>query len=314
MAAKQAAAGTPATPAVGPTIKSPLSGGGIAPVLTTAQLSETDASRDVGVTYVQTSGVSGSPASYVRDGSAGFWLAAALGADAITGPGPNYTHIITPANNLPYITVWRNVADTLFEQYTDCKVSGLTIAAGAGQPLTQTVALEGRLPARLTADPSVTPAIPLENSYVYNYNDATVTLSGGVTALVSSFSLDIVNNVSPQQTDDVIPYDVVAGLRQFDLTFDIVFADLTEYNKFYYGGASGTSMSNAVYTTSADFLFSHGANNSIEFSLPSIAYEAFPVDVNTNGNPITVSVKAIGQRNGSTPILTSTVKNQVALY
>src|SRR5947208_1861788 len=104
MAAKQTAKGTAATPAVLTTYKMPFSGGSIGPVRNTDNSSATDASRDQGVSYVVSSGVEGSPEFYVRDASIGFWLWAALGADAVTGTMPNYSHAITPANALPYIT------------------------------------------------------------------------------------------------------------------------------------------------------------------------------------------------------------------
>jgi hypothetical protein len=318
MAQRQTTQGTPAAvalPAVGANgaLKSPLVSGGIAPVRNIAQLSETDANRDQGVSYVSSVQANGSPQIYGRDGSIGMWLQAALGADAVTGSAPNYVHTLTPANTIPYLTCWRDVSDTLWESFVDCKVSSLVIAAAAGQPLTVTPTIIGRTPTRLAADPSTAPVIPLDSSYVYNYNDAVVTLSGGVTAMVGQFSLTIDNSVVAQQTDNVVPMDVTEGLRKFTLAFDLIFADLTEYNKFNYGSAAGTTATNSIYTTSADFLFTHGTNNSIEFSLPSIAYDTFPVDVNAAGNPITVSVTAVGQRGGS-PILTSIVKNQIALY
>jgi hypothetical protein len=215
------------------------------------------------------------------------------------------------------MSIWRNVSDTLFESFADCKVSTVTFAAQAGQPMTLTTGISGRTAARLATDPSgpppTAPNIPLESSTTYNYNNCVVTLSGGVTALVSQFDLTIENNVSLQQTDNVVPYDVVEGQRVVTLNFDIIFETLAEYNAFHYGSTSGTVISPNIYTTSADFLFSNGANNSIEFNLPSIAYEDFPVDVNPNGDPITVSVRAVGQRSSS-PIVTATVKNQIALY
>lgn len=317
MAARQSAKGTLATPAPTTSFKSPLVGGGMAPARTIGQLSETDASRDQGISYVSQDGASGAPEFYGRDGSIGLWLLAVLGADAVTGTTPNYTHVITPASTIPYVSVWRNVSDTLFESYADCKVSTVTVAAQAGSPLTVTTGVSGRTPTRLTADPSgpppTTPNIPLDAATVYNYNNCNVTLSGGLTALVSQFDLTIENNVSMQQTDDVVPYDVVEGQRVVTLNFDMIFETLAEYNAFHYGSTSGTIISPNIYTTSADFLFTLGANNSIEFALPSIAYEEFPVDVNPNGDPITVSVKAVGQRSGS-PIVTATVKNQVAVY
>lgn len=318
MAQKQSARGTAATPAVpaaavSGAYKLPFSGGNIGPMRELDNLSETDASRDQGVTYVSSSGVEGSPECYVRDASVGFWLFAALGADAPTGTTPNFTHVFTPANTLPYLTVWRSISDTLFERYRDCKAGSLTISAEAGAPLTVTVGIQGLQASRLTADPSLTPAIPLQSGAVYNYNDAAVTLGGGATALVRSFELTVENNLTRQQTDDVVPYDVVEGTREVSLGFDLIFETLDEYNKFHYGDAAGTTISPNVYTTSAAFTFVKGTNNEIAFNLPSIAYQEFPIEPDPGGDPIVASVRAVAQRGGS-PVVTATVRNQAALY
>lgn len=312
MAAKQTVKGTAATPAVATTYKNPFSGGSIGPVRETDNLSETDSSRDRGVTFVTTAGVEGSPEFYIRDASAGFWLFSALGADAPTGTMPNFTHVITPGT-LPYITCWRNIGDLLWEQYRDCKVSTLTIGAEAGQPLTATAAIQGALSTRLTADPSLSPVIALASSQVYNFNNATITLSGGATALIRSFELTIENNVERQQTDDVSPQDVYEGAREVSIAFDLYFETLAEYNQFHYGGSSGTVVSPNIYTTSAIFDFTLGANNAVTFNLPSIAYEEFPVEPSAAGDPVVSSIRAAAQRSGS-PVITATVKNSVATY
>jgi hypothetical protein len=314
MAAKQSAKGSVATVAAATTYKNPFTGGNIGPVRNTDNLAETDANRDRGTTYVVSSGVEGSPEFYARDASAGAWLFWALGADAPTGTMPNFTHVLTPANTLPYITVWRNISATLYEQYKDCKVSSLTFSADTGGPLTISANVQGLSSTRLAADPDNTGLAPLANAAVYNFNEATVTLGGGATSLVSSFELTIENNVTRQQTDAVEPYDVVEGVREVSLGFDLIFENLTEYNNFHYASqAAGTAVSNTVYTTSALFSFDKGANNSIAFNLPSIAYEEFPVEPNAGGDPITVAVRAVAQR-GASPVVTATVKNQVATY
>ena len=312
MAAKQPAKGTVATIAAGTTYKNPFSGGSIGPVRETDNLSETDASRDRGVTYVTAAGVEGDPEFYVRDSSAGAWLFWALGAVATTGT-TNFVHTITPSNTLPYITVWRDIGDTLYEQYRDCKVSTLTVSAGTSEPLTMTAGIQGAQATRLTTAPDSGTPIAVQSSAVYSFNESTITLGGGATALISSFELTIENNVTRQQTDDVSPYDVVEGVREVSLGFDMIFETLAEYNSFHYGGPSGTTVSPTIFTTSAVFSFDKGANNSISFNLPSIAYEEFPVDPDPGGDPITVSVRASAQRGGS-PVVTATVKNQISSY
>lgn len=313
MFAKQAAQGTAATVAAGTTQKVPFSGGNVGPVRETDNLSETDSNRDQGAPYVTTTGVEGSPEAYVRDPSIAALLLGVLGADAITGTTPNFTHTLTPANTLPYFTFWRNLSSTLWEQYKDCNISSLTISGEAGSPLTAAIGIQGLVPTRLTADPDVGNLAPLASSSVYNFNDATVTLGGSATSLIRSFELTIENNVTRQQTDDVTPFDVTPGLREVTLSFDMIFSNLTEYNQFHYGGAAGTSVSSSIYQTSALFSFDKGANNSVAFNLPQIAYTEFAPEPDPGGDPIVVSVSAVGVRSGS-PIVTATVKNQVATY
>jgi hypothetical protein len=312
MAAKQTAKGTPATVAATTTYKMPLTGGNMGPVRETDQLSETDASRDQGISYVTSSGVEGSPEFYVRDASIGFWLHKVLGADAPTGTMPNFVHVLTPSNTLPYITAWKMLGDTLYERFQDCKVGSMTISAEAGAPLTASVGIQGVNSTRLPTNPDNTGLVAVDSGSVYNFNDAAVTLGGGATALVRSFELTIENNLTRQQTDDVQPYDVVEGTREISLGFDLIFETLDEYNKFHYGGAAGTVISPNIFTTSALFTFSKGANNEISFNLPSIAYEEFPVEPDAGGDPVVSSVRAVAQRTGT--ILTATVKNQVATY
>jgi hypothetical protein len=313
LAQKQTAKGAAAVIDPDLAYKMPFSGGSIAPTRNTDNLSETDASRDRGLTYVTSSGVEGSPEFYVRDASIGFWLWACLGQDAVTGTDPNYAHVLTPGNILPYVTIWRNIGDTLFEQFLDCKVGSLVIGAEAGAPLTCTAAIQGLQSTRLTAAPDTATPIDVQSGPVYNFNEATVTLAGGATALVRSFELTIENNLSSQQTDNVVPYDVAEGQREVSLTFDLIFESLTEYNEFHYGGAAGTTVDPDIFTTSALFSFDKGADNSVAFNLPSIAYTEFPVDPNPGGDPIVVSVAAAAQRGGS-PVVTATVANQVATY
>jgi hypothetical protein len=312
MFAKQAAKGTAATVAAGTTHKVPFSGGNIAPARETDQLAETDAARDQGAPYTVSSGVEGSPECYVRDASIGALLLGVLGADSVSGT-TDFTHVITPANTLPYFTFWRNLSSTLYEQYRDCQISSLTVSAEAGSPLTAAIGVQGLVPTRLLTNPDSTNLAPLANQAVYNFNEAAVTLGGGATSLVRSFELTVENNVSRQQTDDVVPYDVGPGLREVTLSFDMIFESLDEYNKFHYGGAAGTSVDPDIFTTNALFTFSKGANNEISFNLPSIAYTELSPEPDPGGDPIVVSVSAVGVRSGS-PIVTATVRNQVATY
>ena len=307
---KQSAKGTAATAAKH---MYPVTEGTIEPDRVLQSLSETDDKRDQGVTYVSKEGVKGNPTIYVRDASIDLMLGAVLGTLVDSG-ATNFVHTITPASALPYMTAWRMIGDTLYEKFTDVKVSELTIRAEAGSPLTAQATLIGLTPERLAADPSGAWAgVALESGTVYTYNDATVTLAGSATSLVSSFEMTISNNVSDQQTDEVTPYDLNDGELSISLGFDLIFESLNEYNRFHYGSTSGTTASSTLANVAADFLFSKGTNNQVQFTFPGVAYEEFPVEPNADGSPVVVPVRARAQRqSGGAAMMTAVVKNQKA--
>lgn len=302
--AKQSAKGTPNTTYVA---RTDLSGGNVAPVKDVDSLQETDSSRDRGISVVRQTSAAGSPEFYVRDAFIHTILESALGAKSTSG-ATNYTHVLTPANSLPYLTIYRQIGNLLFEQFDDVKINELTLSADAGNELTATVDVLGRKATRLVAAATV----PAKSTQVpYNMNESTVTLAGGVTALVSSFELVISNNLTVQQTDDSIPYDLAEGIREVSLGFTMIFASIDEYARFQYSAIAGTAQDTILPTITADFTFSKGANNSLQFALPAVAYEEYPVDPDPSGEAITVDARMVAQRSGS-PVLTATVKNQTA--
>lgn len=309
-AAKQTVKGTPLLTF---TDKLFFAGGNIMPTHATDQLAETDSTRQAGDPYITTTGIEGSPEVYVRDASIHHLLEWSLGTVVHTGASTPYTHTITPGAALPYVTFAKGQGGLLFEQFQDCKISELTISADAGAPLTAALTIMGRSAVRVASEWAGATGLtgPDSTNPVYNFNDATVTLGGSATALVSSFEMTIANNVTSQQTDDSVPYDVADGQLEVSMGFNIIFEDLTEYNKFNYGGAAGTLQSPNIYSTSAVFSFDKGANNQVQFTFPKIAYEEFPVEPNAGGDPIVVSVRARAMRNTS-GFVTAVVKNGVA--
>lgn len=311
-AAKQTAKGTPNTTY---TYAMPFVGGNIQPTREVARLSETDSSRDVGIGYMSQVGVEGTPEVYVRDASIGFWGQAALGLSTPSGT-TNYTHVQTPANTLPYLTLARNIGDLLWEQFNDCKVTSLTLRASATEPLTAAIGVTGRSTIRLTSAPTI-PALAAETPY--NYNDSatpngTVTIGAVTTYAVSAFETTVENNVNYQWVNSFVPYDLVEGQRTATLGFDLIMEDLVEYNKFHYGGAAGTTQSGTLFETTATFMFYKTTNNSLKIEYLHLIYEEFPVEPSAAGDPVVVSVRGSSQRNAVDPVIKITLKNQVATY
>jgi hypothetical protein len=225
-------------------------------------------------------------------------IATALnGLSSVTGPGGSFT---TGGGPLPTAVTITGATGFANRQLPQIEVDGSGLTGGTNPTATITTTTQGA---------STLPA--LANAAVYNFNEATVTLGGVVTALVSSMELTISNNVTVQQTDDARPYDVVEGLREVTLGFQLIFEDVQQYSLFHYGATNGTDQASGLPTTSANFAFSKGASNQIKFDLPSLAYTEFPVDPDPGGDPVTVDVSAVALR-GASPVLTGTVINNVA--
>jgi hypothetical protein len=308
VSAAQSAKGTPATAWKQTNFFS--SNASISPTRSIGQLSETDSNRQAGDNFVEQTSAEGSPQIYVREDTIHSWLYYALGAKVDSGE-TNFKHVMTPSAALPYLTLGRGIGGTLFEQFNDCMVSELNIAAGTAQPLTATATVMGIAAVRQTEQWKEALAPPTASALApFNFNNATVKLGGSETRLISSINLTISNNVELQQTDDSVPLDISPGTFAVSLGFDIIFENLKEYNKFYYGGEAGTEQSPNIFTTSANFKFETSAKHYLEFALPKIAYQTFPVDPDPGGGPITVSATAAAQR-GTEPFLTATVENLI---
>lgn len=288
--------------------------GNISPTRQTAQLAETDSNRNAGDFFVTQTGSEGAPEAYVRTASIHHLLYYALGAQTDEGKAEEgFTHKLASAAALPYVTFGKGQGGVLYEQFNDCKVDTLALSWATGQPGTVAATIMGRAAVRKAenwkealAPPETSSAAPV------NFNGATVKIGGAETRLVSSFDLTISNNLTVQQTDDSIPFDIVEGPLAVTLSFDYIVEDLKEYNKFNYGGESGTAQSAAIYTTeNLTFEFAGPtAKDSLKLVIPKTAYTEFPIEPDAGGAPVTAAVKGAAQR-ATAGFLEATVKNTV---
>jgi hypothetical protein len=273
--------------------------GNLNPSRETAQLSETDSSRNAGDFFVTQTGSDGNPGTYVRAGSIHHLLYYVLGTKADEGSAGEFKHKISSAAALPYITLGKGQGATLYEQFNDCKADELSLTWSVGQPGTASLSVKGRSAVRKTEEWKGELAPPAENTDApLNFNSAKVKIGGAETRLVSSFELTISNNLTVQQTDDSIPFDIVEGPLAVTLGFDYIVEDLKQYNQFHYGGEAGTEQSAKIYTTeNLEFSFiGKDSKNFLELVFPKVAYTEFPIAPDAGGAPVTAAVKGAAQR------------------
>jgi hypothetical protein len=320
MIQKQSAKGTAAT--VGAAgYKNKIVAGSAHPERNIERLNETDSSRDQGNAFISSFGAGGDPTVYVRDSTLGLLLTGVLGGDAVSGVGP-YVHTITPANALPYFTIWRYFeaqTNDVYERFEDCVITSLTIHGEAGQPLTAQFSFMGRKAVRLASDPTSTITDDLQAPYLMAEGSASpggasnFTINGtAAVATISSFDYTVDNNAAVQQTNDFYPYDIAPAKRLVTVGFDMIFETYTEYAVFHYGAGPGTTPTATIGEANTQFVFTKTAvTNIISLAVPKFTYEEFPLENNTDGTPITVAARGSANRNGVSAITTAIITNQI---
>jgi hypothetical protein len=301
------------TPAASPTHTFFTSGSpSLAPVKERPRLSETDSGRDQGRAYTSLLRVEGDIPLYLRPDGAGLLFAAVLGANATTGSSPNFTHTATPANDMPWMTLWRNVGNSVYERFEDVKVSSLALEGSAGNPFTVTLSVIGTKSTFLTSPPSVTPLV--SEPYIYHNAENKISI-GGTARRVHNFSMTINNNASGYHADQLFYSDVDPGDRGIDFSFATRFAGATawpSYREFFYGSNVGTELSPVVGTQAVSITLEKNANTSVTLAMPDVSFAAVPVASDPGGAPIEVAVTCTVEKPAAGSIITVTTKDQTA--
>jgi hypothetical protein len=307
--AKQTAKGSPAAV---PTKKFKLAAApSLHPVKERARYAATDIGRDPGPAYTARLGVAGDFQVYAEPQAMALLWYLVLGANADAGAGPDYTHTATPANDLPYCTIWRSVGGNVFEKFTDCKLGRLAIAGGAGSPFTVTLGVEGIQSGIETAETALA-ALELAG-YLFPEIQGLLQFDAAVQR-VHRVEFEINNNIGAYQADDYIPFEIDVGKRELGLTVALRFAGraaFPDYQDFFYGAAAPqAALTPVVDTHSFEFTMRRAANIESKIVLPQVTYAGVPVQADPGGDPIEIELACNVEKAAASAIATVTTKDQ----
>lgn len=308
--AKQSAKGSVASV---PTVKLKLSSApSLMPVKSRSRYVTTDTGRDNGGSFTSRLGVSGEFSCYAEPNAMGLLSYLALGTNADTGAGP-YTHTATPANDLPYFTLFRSVGGVIFEVWEDCKLGRLSLEGGAGGAYQVTIGCEGltsRLQAADTALAALDPAglLFMEGAGTFKIDT--------VARAIHRLSLEINNNISSYQADNYFSQDVDPGKREISLSVSTRFGGLSawpDYHNFFYNSvAAPANLSPIVATRAMELLVARTAALSWQVNLPQVTYAGVPVQPDPGGDPIEIELSCEVEKPAASAIITAVSKDAVA--
>jgi hypothetical protein len=258
-------------------------------------------------------GMSLATRAYLR--ALGLLLYGALGQISSSGT-TDYTHTITQASSLPYLTAW-TLLGTERAKVVDCKVDELAISWDGRGLLDVDVTLLGLTSSfgesafTAATDESTGERLsPVGSTLKVDVGSATP-----VVAPVRAGEFRIRNNLTRLElASSVLPADVVEGASEVTCNLTLVPDDLGDWREFLTGTASGTSATAAPIYGSVDLLFQIAANKSLQIVIPRCAFTVSFPEGDTGGGPVELSLEGTALRQASAGAVTATLKNQVASY
>lgn len=307
--AKQSAKGTPA---VNPTATIGLTGGQVFDfTYDQKELDTTWSTRGVEA-YDRISMVGAVKADAVAmPASIGLIMLGVLGADAVTGAGP-YTHTLTPANSLPWLTFFTLFGTEKFAM-SDSKIDEVELTWNATGALAVKVTAMGATWNASSAW-SVTGGERAQGNLLKGVG-GTFNIDGAQ-ARVESGSIKFSNKLVPViAAYSTTPDDIFES--QFTCTTSLVIVpdDLTNFRKYVTGTTNGTTVNSLPIYGALDLLFKIDATHSIEITANAVASTVQYPSVSPAGGPakLTVAGNACVTSGGAVPV-TAVVINSVASY
>lgn len=214
----------------------------------------------------------------------GHLLRAAFGAPVTTSLAAGvYQHVFTPIQSNfsnvcalpPYTLEVHRDFEQAF-QYAGAVVNDLTFSFGTDNKIMQgTAAIIAK---KLNLIAKTTPS--LEATSPFLWNQATITLDGGVNSDVSTIEFGINNNLEGRATLDgtrEVSRILRNGRRTFPVNFSLELKDLTEFNKFR------AQNEVAAKIELIGSIISGTDNFKLTVEIPKFRFNAFPINVGGAG-------------------------------
>lgn len=269
--------------------------------------------------------VEGAPEFHVYPKSIGALFYLLLGDDSVSGASDPYTHVITPADEPPFATLFTNLGGLYYEVLEDMRISQLVLRGSAGGLLTAAVTWVGKK--GVYDDEEEDTATP-EITQIFRYYDARAALKveGTAVATMREYTLTFNRNVSRQGGDDLHPVSLDMGALDVMCQATMKITSAALRNRILHGGASPSDAAVVVKDvleaagSPAGLEFTHtrvasspGPERSLKVAVPLVAVMPFEVPITTDPGQLYIPLTFQGLK-GAGDLTTVTVKNDVATY
>lgn len=246
--------------------------------------------------------------------SAGLLLYAALGAINTTGAGP-YTHTVTPAADVPYLTLFGRL-DSEYHNIEDAKLDQLTISWSERRAVEVEATFKGLEANLYTAswtptndEVGLTRFIPPGGVFQLDGKDATpadAPITGGRITINNGL-------VGVPLSKSVFPDDVVPAEQVLECSFTLMPANTTLWREAITGASAGTTPSAQPIYGSFSVRFEIDANTHLTIAGSRVGFTPEYPEVDPAGGPVELEMPGrIYKPAGDA--LTATLVNATASY
>jgi hypothetical protein len=220
-------------------------------------------------------------------------------------------HTLSPANDQPWVTVWKELGDSIYEKFADAKFTAANLEFAAGGDLALSTTAMGLGFERLAASPGGgihDQAVPIR------VPGSTYTIGGSVDNSLASGNINIEAAQNPVQTNTSTYSYIEPGQRAITFGYEGVYVDVSRYAQVYYGAPAGTLPTLQVFETTISLRFGPAYGPYIKFTAPRALLTEATSDPDPGGAPMMLSVAGALDRPLAGNILDVEVQNDVLSY
>lgn len=240
------------------------------------------------------------------------------------GPRRN-NHLLSPADDQPWLTIWRFWGGVLSERLEDCKLASAAAEGGADTnsgDITAQFGVVGKNYADVSGSIAFDPYDPadsgggtFDDGEPVRWFGTAINVDGSLNPDIDQFSNTIEAGQEAARTQQVYPSRVEPTRRTTEHSYQEVYRDLAAYKRAAYGGPSLTSPSDGISYAPWDGTWVDASGvERMRLSIPRFAFLDGPLPVNPNGELARIGVSGGADKPSAGSVLEVEFDNAVASY
>lgn len=230
-------------------------------------------------------GITGGFGGYARVTDLAMLIAAAISDDVsmLTPDASTGVGTITPTNYLDWFTIEKNVGDTLYMWYVNCKLNTLNITVGSNDLARYTTDWVASMEKTIDSGDAGSPSYTGDD--ILAFHGGLLQIGGTDYRNMESVEIAIENGLSNDEYT-VQPSrflnNVTEGPRRLTLNFSQVFQNANDYATYTYGAVGRTTPGYSLFEDDVYFILMNAqskanATEYIEFFFPRVMFGGLPV-------------------------------------